>query len=94
MPVGASPPIFIPYSSSAPQNEDDGAAAEASPDEAAEYREYIFWRRISRDGRYPASAEHVPTIQRRRTRSDHRVAFADVGAPTNAATSLIFALDN
>lgn len=81
----SSPPIFIPNASP----EDDDAAA--SPDSAAEYREYVFWRRMARDKKrygYPAPdlEARAPNLRR------PSVTFADA-APSAAATSLIFAMD-
>jgi len=78
----SSPPIFIPNTS---EDDDDDAA----PDSAAEYREFVFWRRMARGKkRYPAPDLEARAPERRRP----SVTFADA-APSAAATSLIFAMD-
>lgn len=91
-----SPPIPIKIMAT-DEFEEEGEAS--SYDSAAEYREWTFWRRITKDGRrhsFTSVDEEDAGLQRRRqrrSRSDHKVTFVEPTGP-KADTSLMFSMED
>lgn len=96
----ASPPIHIPKSD-VHRDDDDSDDSDERCDSLTEYREYLFWRRMSsKDGRSDSfpSPEDQPRPRPHRSRSDptHRVSFDfAAAAPASAAVdaSLMFSME-